>query len=199
MSAVPSDDGQPTIGDLLHLVPRGAAAFAAEVGGWVLVGQVAEMAPGWAFRTASGKGAHAVRAPTGEVEAILDEGWAALVIKKRPGNGFADTIFIGRATSNDVRVAHTSVSKLHARVRRIGDGLFLQDAGSSNGTLVNGDVVAAGVDVALVHGDVVRFGSIVLQCFEPLRLHGVLERFVLARKEEAGQAAGPAAPRARRS
>ncbi|MDP2341290.1 MAG: FHA domain-containing protein [Deltaproteobacteria bacterium] len=189
---------QQTIGDLLHLLSKGPDAFAEELGGWVLVGQIPDAATGWAFRTASLKGARAVRAPTGEVEAMLDEQWAALVIKKRPGSGFADTIFVGRATSNDVCVPHTSVSKLHARIRRVGDAVFLQDGGSSNGTLINGDVVAAGVDVALVHGDLVRFGSIVLQCFDPRRLHSVLVRFMNARKEELGLGPTPT-PRARRS
>ena len=182
----------PTIADLLPAVAKEADAFVADIGGWVLVGQIPDAASGWAFRTASVKGARAVKTATGEVEAMLDESWAALVVKKRPGSGFADTIFVGRSTSNDVCVPHTSVSKLHARIRDAGDGIFLQDAGSSNGTLVNGDVVGSGVDVALVHGDLIRFGSILLQCFEPRRLHSVLERFMSARKEELGLGPSPA-------
>ena len=196
MSATPPLE-RPTIGDLLHFVPRGPEAFAADLGGWVLVGQIPDAASGWSFRTAPLKGTRAVRAPTGEVEAMLDESWAALVVKKRPGSGFPDTIFVGRATSNDVCVPHTSVSKLHARMRMVGDGLFLQDGGSSNGTLVNGDVVGADVDVPLVHGDLLRLGSILLQCFEPVRLHSVLARFMAARKGELGLGPTPS-PRGRR-
>ena len=45
----------------------------------------------------------------------------------------------------------------------------------------SGDACAAGVDCSVAHGDLVRFGSIVFQCFEPKKLHSVLQRFIAAR------------------
>lgn len=172
----------PQLGQLLALVGRGREAFAKEVGGWVLVGQLPDdVGAEWNYRTGATKTARAVRAATGELEAMLDETWSALVLKKRPNNTFPDTVFVGRATNNDVCLPHASVSKLHARLRYQGKNLMVQDAGSSNGTMVNGEPVQHGVDVAITHGDLIRFGSVVFQCFEPLQLHGVLERFIAAR------------------
>jgi hypothetical protein len=168
----------PNVASLLPLVAKGPLAFADEVGGWLLVGQLPDVEPNWAYRTEGVPVARAVRAPTGEVEAMLDERWAAWPLRKRPGNVFPDTIFVGRATNNDVCIPHTSVSKLHARVRNGVYGLILQDAGSSNGTMLNGDALVTGVDVSVSHGDLVRFGNVVFQCFEPAKLCAVLERFM---------------------
>ena len=164
----------PTVKDLLLLVPLGVEGFAREVGGWVLVGKIAGGSPPARARTGSVNVSQALRDSRGQLEAILDPDFAALPIKKRAGNSFADTVLIGRAASNDICLPHSSVSKLHARITSKGFGPVLEDAGSSNGTLLNGDPVGAGADVG--HGDLVRFGSIVFQCFEPGRLHGLLVR-----------------------
>jgi len=49
---------------------------------------------------------------------------------------------LGRAKEVDVRLAHTSVSKLHARIRHLPDGGYeIEDLGSSNGTRVDGQVL----------------------------------------------------------
>lgn len=165
------------MGALFPLLVRGAEAFAHDVGGWLLVGQVPDAEPDWSYRTEGVSVARAVRAATGEVEAMLDPTWSVWVLKKRPGNVFPDTIFVGRATNNDICIPHTSVSKLHARCRYGVYGVVVQDAGSSNGTTVNGDAIAAGVDASVAHGDLVRFGNVVFQCFEPVRFHSVLQRF----------------------
>ena len=164
------------LASLMPLLRLGAKGFAAEVGGWLLVGQLPDEQVGWAYRTTGVSTATAVRAPTGEVEAMFDDAWAAFAVRKRPQSPFHETIFIGRATSNDVCIPHTSVSKLHARARYIGEALALQDANSSNGTTVNGDV-----DVTVDHGDLVRFGNVVFQCFEPVRFHSVLGRYRASR------------------
>lgn len=163
----------PTVQALLDLVPRGSAAFAHDVGGWVLVGKVPDSGQPQ-YRTASINIGHALRAATGELEAIFDVDWSALVLKKKTGAAFADTILIGRAASNDVCIPHASISKLHARVTMSPAGPVIEDAGSSNGTMVNGDAIKSGAVIA--DGDLVRFGSVVFQCFEPGRLHALLSR-----------------------
>jgi pSer/pThr/pTyr-binding forkhead associated (FHA) protein len=46
---------------------------------------------------------------------------------------------IGRAADNDVEILDLDVSRYHAELRRVGGGGFeLTDAGSHNGTYVNG-------------------------------------------------------------
>jgi len=43
---------------------------------------------------------------------------------------------VGRDPGVDIRIDHPSVSRRHARVTVVGDGVFIQDLGSTNGTLV---------------------------------------------------------------
>lgn len=66
---------------------------------------------------------------------------------------------LGRAPDNDVVVADPRASRLHAQIRRAGDGaLYLRDMGSANGTIVNGARV---VDAHLLrHGDTLRIGTV---------------------------------------
>ncbi len=46
-------------------------------------------------------------------------------------------ITFGRADSNTIVVASAAVSKVHARIERVDDAVFIQDLGSVNGTFVN--------------------------------------------------------------
>jgi len=144
---------------------------------WVMVGQVpgSEDEP-WSYRTGAVKTVRAVRANTGEVDALLDESWNAWPLSKAAGKSFAATVLIGRSASNDICLAHTSVSKLHARVRMVSGVPHLSDAGSSNGTIVNGEELGPDQEVRLETGDLVRFGSCVFQVFSPEHMTTVLKR-----------------------
>ena len=48
-------------------------------------------------------------------------------------------ITIGRSARNDLCIPDPFASRVHAEVRREGDEYILQDLGSANGTLYNGD------------------------------------------------------------
>jgi len=48
-----------------------------------------------------------------------------------------DIVTIGRAIENDIVVTSKRVSREHARIRREGRKLLLEDLGSTNGTFVN--------------------------------------------------------------
>ena len=147
---------------------------------WTLVGQI----PGagdddgdaaWTYRTCAVQTVRAIRAVgSTEVDAFLDETWGAWPLIKREGGAFAATVLVGRAASNDVCIPHTSVSKLHARIRIANDGVFLRDAGSSNGTIVNGAGLAGDEERLLLSGDLIRLGSCLFQVFEPAHLHRVV-------------------------
>ena len=64
---------------------------------------------------------------------------------------------IGRGAENAIRLdADTTVSNRHASLDSRGDGLWLEDAGSTNGTFVNGQRVTS--PRLLQHGDVIRIG-----------------------------------------
>ena len=63
---------------------------------------------------------------------------------------------IGRMPGQHIVVDDPGVSRIHAEVRRSGDVYRVADAGSSNGTSVNGERV---VEQALADGDVIRVGD----------------------------------------
>jgi hypothetical protein len=71
-------------------------------------------------------------------------------VRKRPGNPYDDTIMLGRATTNDVVLPYTDLSKLHAYVTRAADGSWLlADAGSTNGTWIGDEQLAANTPAPL--------------------------------------------------
>ena len=65
---------------------------------------------------------------------------------------------IGRSAENDVSLAHPTVSRHHAVVRRHDRRWFIEDRGSRNGTFVNGARLQPGVPVLLHHADRVEMG-----------------------------------------
>ena len=74
---------------------------------------------------------------------------------------------IGRDSTLDICIPHESVSRRHAQIVRQQSGYFLSDLDSSNGTYQNGERLSA--PSLLAHGDIVRIGSVELQCdYEPL-------------------------------
>ncbi len=66
-------------------------------------------------------------------------------------------ITIGRSARNDLCIADPFASRVHAEVRREGDGYVLQDLGSANGTLFNGSPM--GGSVPLTPGDRIQIGE----------------------------------------
>jgi pSer/pThr/pTyr-binding forkhead associated (FHA) protein len=61
---------------------------------------------------------------------------------------------IGRAAENGIVLAESTVTRQHARLRRAGDSVLLEDLGSAMGTLVNGTRLAPMVPVEMTDGDV---------------------------------------------
>ncbi len=70
-------------------------------------------------------------------------------------------ITIGRGPAATVRLEDTFVSTAHARLSRRGDGWVVEDLGSTNGTTLNGRVVAGEVPVG--RGDRIQVGETVLE------------------------------------
>jgi diguanylate cyclase (GGDEF)-like protein len=65
-------------------------------------------------------------------------------------------VVIGRAMSATVRLNDDGISRRHCRVLSIGGQVIIEDLGSANGTLVNGEMIQHHV---LNEGDKIRLGS----------------------------------------
>jgi len=63
---------------------------------------------------------------------------------------------IGRHSENDIVLKDMSVSRQHATVEVRGQKLLVFDAGSKNGTIVNGTKAKS---AELCHGDVIKIGN----------------------------------------
>jgi len=67
---------------------------------------------------------------------------------------------VGRVAGQTVTIPDASVSRQHARLTVSGDGVSVEDLGSSNGTFVNNRRVTR---ATLSAGDRIRFGDVLLE------------------------------------
>jgi pSer/pThr/pTyr-binding forkhead associated (FHA) protein len=99
----------------------------------------------------------------------LEPGQALLQVKRGPNAGStfllqADSSTVGRNTESDVFLDDITVSRAHALFERRPSGeWFVKDAGSLNGTYVNGEQVD---ETKLATGDQVQIGRFKLTFFE---------------------------------
>lgn len=90
---------------------------------------------------------------------------AFLYIDRGPGEGRSvplpeGELIIGRASTAGLRLSHPSVSREHAVVIRRGERFFVRDAGSHNGTFLNGRQISGQVEV--IDNDEIAMGKAVL-------------------------------------
>jgi len=70
------------------------------------------------------------------------------------------SVTIGRFPESDVVVDDAGASRQHARIRRTDAGFVLTDLGSTNGTMVNGELIQ---EHMLEHGDRITIGETELE------------------------------------
>lgn len=75
-----------------------------------------------------------------------------------PVNG---AVIVGRAPGADIVIGTSFVSGRHARFQLMGKDLFLEDLGSRNGTIVNGNRISE--PVALKNKDIVNIGDVTIR------------------------------------
>lgn len=68
-------------------------------------------------------------------------------------------ITIGRDSSNSVVVDNKLASRHHAIIQKIKNEYFLKDAGSTNGTFLNGTKLPVDKYVKLIPGDKITIGN----------------------------------------
>src|SRR5438270_13338937 len=101
----------------------------------------------------------------------MDDGGAATMVGAPPSSAtlvrtddpsqtfqLGNRVVVGRLDSCDITVNDKSVSREHARLSQLPGGYVVEDLGSTNGTLVNGERITEPVILRL--GDSVTFGSI---------------------------------------
>jgi len=94
--------------------------------------------------------------------------WWVAAVSKRKGHAFPNRLAVGRADSCDVQLRFRFVSKLHARFHLEGGiPTSLEDAGSSNGTFVNGQRISAGQSLKVRSGDRIGFGALTVELLSP--------------------------------
>ncbi len=100
----------------------------------------------------------------------------------RLGTSYPRKMIVGRSEEREFCVEHSKVSKRHAVIiYEAEQGSYrLGDAGSTNGTFLNGQPVEAGSPVYIKDGSVVSFGDCDFLFFSP---HGFME--LLKRLDEA--------------
>jgi hypothetical protein len=75
---------------------------------------------------------------------------------------------VGRGADNDLRLGHSSVSKVHAALRMQESGaLIVADTGSTNGTFLNGRRLSYGEAKTIADGDVLGFGEVEVRLRRP--------------------------------
>lgn len=92
-----------------------------------------------------------------------------LVVKTGPNPGTVfdltrEVTLVGRDVTNDISVGDSEVSRQHARLTRTPGGYVLEDLGSTNGSYVNGERLAA--PRVLSAGDLLGMGENVTLSFE---------------------------------
>ncbi|NLM01326.1 MAG: FHA domain-containing protein [Treponema sp.] len=68
-------------------------------------------------------------------------------------------ITIGRSPENNIVIDNKLVSRQHAIIQKINNEYFLKDAGSTNGTMLNGKKIVAEKYYKLYSGDTVTIGT----------------------------------------
>src|SRR5262249_55961303 len=91
---------------------------------------------------------------------ILQTDFVLYPLTKKPGASFPDRITVGRTPNNDLVIAETSISRFHAYVRREGNQWVVADAGSKNGSWLDGDALVARKERPLASHATVRLGDV---------------------------------------
>ena len=90
-----------------------------------------------------------------------------------------DRITIGRKPDNDIQVDNLAVSSLHAVVTREGDDIVIEDQHSTNGTIINGQLVTRAV---LKNFDVIELGKHKLKFVREVMPTGDMEKTMVMRR-----------------
>jgi hypothetical protein len=95
-------------------------------------------------------------------------------LSKKPGAAFPDRITIGRTSNNDIVINDTSISRLHAYVKRVNDRWVVADAGSKNGSSMRGATLEPRREQPLVSRAQLTLGDVDLTFYIAADLYAAL-------------------------
>jgi hypothetical protein len=102
-------------------------------------------------------------------------------VKKRPGNAYEDAVMLGRASINDIVLPYGDLSKLHAYFSHpAGEGWFVADAGSTNGSWLGQEQLAPNRPMPLGERNELAFGENAFELLTPAAFGGLLEALAVA-------------------
>ena len=105
-----------------------------------------------------------------------------LEVKKSDRNSVQGKILVGRTETNDIPIPDITVSKHHAFIRIDENGdCWLSDAGSTNGTKLNGRPLAQGFSRQLRDGDQLIFGEVPFVFYTPSGFYELLRSLSVLR------------------
>ena len=73
------------------------------------------------------------------------------------------TVFIGRSSRNDIQIKDKMISRKHLKIFKTGESFCVEDLRSTNGTLLNGDMVVPGQGYEVTERDTIVIGNTVIQ------------------------------------
>jgi sigma-B regulation protein RsbU (phosphoserine phosphatase) len=72
-------------------------------------------------------------------------------------------VFIGRSSPNDIQINDIKISRKHLKIFKIGKSFSIEDLGSTNGTLLNGEMITPGKSYEVTERDTIVIGNTVIQ------------------------------------
>ncbi len=92
-----------------------------------------------------------------------------------------DSLSIGRKHGNDIQLNDLTVSGRHALIVSMGEHIYVDDLGSTNGTLMNGARISK---TLLKHGDVIQVGNYQFTFYDDTETEYEPTMFIQAEIEE---------------
>jgi hypothetical protein len=122
------------------------------------------------------RGAHTFRIDLNALNKALAEARSTSLVMplKKRLTTFPSMISLGRTSNNDLVVDDAQISKFHASFRFRDGNVEVEDAGSANGTYLGGNALVKGTPQPLRRGDVIRFGGLSFELYDPAGAWGWL-------------------------
>jgi 3',5'-cyclic-nucleotide phosphodiesterase len=84
-----------------------------------------------------------------------------------------EPVYVGRSAHNTIKISDKAVSRRHLKILKRGQGYFIKDLESENGTFISGREIRAGVDIEVAEGVPIVIGMSVIclgeRCLEDVR------------------------------